>query len=86
MYKHRLKKRAFQKESKQWRNIIEHTNANFGSGINDKNGREIFEGDKVRYDGKVYTVEFSRGSFRIGDMLLFSCSEDPDNELEIVGE
>ena len=84
MYKHRLKKRAFQ--NKQWRNIIEHTNANFGSGINDKNGREIFEGDKVRYDGEIYTVEFSRGSFRIGDMLLYSCAEDPDNELDIVDE
>ena len=84
MYKHRLKKLAFQ--NGQWRNIIAHTNAKYGSGIKDCRGREIFEGDKVRYDGEIYTVEFSCGSFRIGDFLLFSCSEDPDNELEIVGE
>ena len=84
MYKHRLKKRAFQ--NGQWRNIIEHTNAKFGSGINDCRGREIFEGDKVRYDGEIYTVEFSRGSFRIGDMLLYSCAEDTDITLDIVGE
>ena len=84
MYKHRLKKCAFQ--NGQWRNIIEHTNAKFGSGINDCRGREIFEGDKVRYDGKVYTVEFSRGVFYLGEMWLFAYADNPDNDLEIVDE
>ena len=84
MYKHRLKKLAFQ--NGQWRNIIEHTNAKFGSDIKDCNGREIFEGDKVRYADKVYPVEFTRGSFRIGDLLLFSCSEDSECTLDIVDE
>ena len=84
MYKHRLKKRTFQ--NGQWRNVIEHTNANFGSDIKDCNGIEIFEGDKVRYADKVYTVEFTRGAFRIGDLLLNSCAEDTDNKLELVAE
>lgn len=84
MYKHRLKKLAFQ--SGQYRTIIEHTNANFGSDIKDCNGNEIFEGDKVRYADKVYPVEFTRGAFRIGDMLLNSCAEDSDNKLELVAE
>ena len=84
MYKHRLKKRAFQ--NGQWRNVIEHTNAYFGSGINDCNGREIFEVYSVRYADKVYTVEFTRGAFRIGDLLLNSCAEDTDNPLELLAE
>ena len=84
MHKHRLKKRVFQ--NGQWRNIIEHTNANFGSDIKDSNDNEIFEGDKVRYADKVFTVEFTHGAFRIGDLLLNSCAEDRDNELEIVAE
>ena len=84
MYKHRLKKRVFDKAQKCYRNIIEHTNAKFGSGINDCRGREIFEGDKVRYDGEIYTVEFSRGVFYIGEMWLFAYADNPDNDLEIV--
>ena len=36
-------------------------------GLNDKNGREIFEGDIIEIDGHVWTetgiVEFDRGSF-----------------------
>ena len=84
MYKHRLKKRAFQ--NGQWRNIIEHTNAKIGSGINDCRGNEIFEGDKVRYDGEIYNVEFSRGVFYLGEMWLFAYADNPDNDLEIVDE
>ena len=50
MYKHRLRKKIFEKG--QWRTKIVHTDGELGSGRFDKNGREIFEGDKVKVDGE----------------------------------
>lgn len=45
-----------------------------GSGILDKNGREIFEGDKVKisFAGWVWfdKVHFQRGAFYAGNRLL----------------
>ena len=84
MYKHRLRRRVFEKG--QWLTKIVHSNADRSTGILDKDGKEIFEGDKVRCDGEIYTVEFTRGAFRIGDLLLYSCAEDTDITLDIVGE
>ena len=54
-----------------------------GSGMFDKNGKEIFSRDKVRIKGDTleYTVRFVRGAFYVGDKLL---SEVLD-QIEIVG-
>lgn len=54
-----------------------------GSGILDKNGREIFEGDKVNLDNDSwgYTIRFVNGAFFVGnERLIKACS----SELEIV--
>lgn len=54
-----------------------------GSGMFDKNGKEIFSRDKVKFnnDSWEYTVRFVRGAFYVGDKLL---SEVLD-QIEIVG-
>ena len=60
----------------------------YGSGITDKNGREIFEGDKVRVQyqsGYRYTrtgiVKFERGEFKVGDLNL---ADSLSTELEVI--
>lgn len=68
MFKHRLKKRVFDKNQKCYRDIIVHTNARFGSDVLDNNGVEIFEGDKVKAltpsgDREIGVVYFDTGTF-----------------------
>lgn len=59
---------------------IEHVTGELGSGVFDKNGREIFEGDIVKIGNRVCDVEVT---FR------FSDGEDVDevsaSDIEIVG-
>lgn len=54
-----------------------------GSGMFDKNGKEIYSNDKVKIgdDSWEYTVRFVRGAFYVSDILL---SEVLD-QIEIVG-
>ena len=55
-----------------------------GSGILDKNGREIFEGDIVEIENFcfTYTVLFKNGVFTLGRELL---KDYLSKELEVVG-
>ena len=62
-------------------------NAELGSGILDVNGREIFEGDRVKVvnesgDGAVMLVTFVYGTFALNEELALG--EYEDGELEVV--
>lgn len=54
---------------------VQLVNAELGSGIFDKNGREIFEGDLVEYtDGEILPITFENGNFYVGEYVLAACS------------
>ena len=58
-----------------------------GSGIRDKNGNEIFEGDKVKIGSGIYYVEFRFGVFVACDNAgnaIYPLRE-LDNNLEVIG-
>ena len=84
MYKHRLRRRAFEKG--QWRIKIVHSDSDRSTGVLDKFGKEIFEGDKVKSLDKSVVVplvvRFQHGSFYIGDIHLDAYD---DGELIITG-
>lgn len=67
---------------------IQTIDCKFGSGVTDKNGKEIFEGDRVRVNGlshesaKGDIIRFFNGSFRILTQPLDKFQSD---EIEVVG-
>lgn len=54
------------------------------TGLQDKDGKEIYEGDIVRYENRIWIVEFDNGAFALSDpndnedgyFLFQECTKD----------
>lgn len=66
---------------------IETVNGELGSGVVDKNGKEIFEGDLVKAENDDVgfyksDIHFEAGRFHFG---IFSLTDFNPNDLEVIG-
>lgn len=66
---------------------VETIQGELGSGIFDKNGKEIFEGDVVKKEctGKTHSVYFVDGGFMIHDWTGYHLLTNFPEPLEVVG-
>lgn len=86
--KHSIRQRVLDPVTGLMVTKIETVNGELGSGIVDKNGREIFEGDLVKTVGEsafpaTLPVSFMWGTFAVGEDIALGEYEGTD--IEVVG-
>ena len=87
--KHNIRQRVLDPVTGLMVTKIETVNGELGSGIVDKNGREIFEGDIVKTVGEnvfptTLPVSFMWGTFAVGENTALGEYEGTD-DLEVIG-
>jgi len=64
---------------------VESQKIDYFTGKIDKNGRQIFSGDIVRYDGKDYEIAIYDNSFIMGNVGIDLYCEKEFDEMAVVG-